>query len=70
MGAAGLLREVAGHWVLQVGLETLETGVPESMRQMLVQQFEGLSRRRGDAGGASVVGVDATAAVAAGVERL
>jgi hypothetical protein len=39
----GWLREVAGHWVLQVGLETLETGVPESVRQMLVQQFEGLS---------------------------
>ena len=67
----GWLREVAGHWVLQVGLETLETGVPESVRQMLVQQFEGLSpAARAMLESASVVGVEfATAAVAAGVER-
>ena len=64
----GWINEVAGQWELQVGLETLETGVPESVRHMIVQQFEGLSpAEQAILESASVVGVEfARAAVAAG----
>jgi DNA-binding winged helix-turn-helix (wHTH) protein/predicted ATPase len=67
----GWIHAVGGQWVLQVGLETLETGVPESVRQMIVQQFEGLSpAEQAILETASVVGVEfSTVAVATGVER-
>lgn len=66
----GWIRALAGQWQLQVGLETLVTGVPESVRQMIVQQFAGLSSSEQTLlETASVVGVEfTTAAVAAGVE--
>lgn len=66
----GWIHEVAGQWGLQVGLETVETAVPESVRQMIVQQFEGLSAaQQAILESASIVGVEfATAAVATGVE--
>ena len=65
----GWMRELAGQWQLQAGVETLVTGVPESVRQMIVQQFAGLSpATQALLETASVVGVEfATAAVAAGV---
>jgi DNA-binding winged helix-turn-helix (wHTH) protein/predicted ATPase len=66
----GWVAEVAGQWVVQVGPAVLETGVPESMRQMIVQQLDGCSaeaQRVLEA--ASVVGIAfSTAAVEAGVE--
>ena len=66
----GLVRDGAGGWELVGGLEAIQHGVPESLRQLLEQQLEQLSRadqRLLEA--ASVVGVEfAAAAVAAGVE--
>jgi predicted ATPase len=66
----GWVTEVVGAWVMQVGLEAVATGVPESVRQMILQQFDGLTpAERGVLEAASVVGVEFTpAAVAAGVE--
>jgi DNA-binding winged helix-turn-helix (wHTH) protein len=66
----GWVTEVAGEWVMQVGLEAVATGVPESVRQMILQQFDGLCpAEQGVLEAASVVGVEfTTAAVAAGVE--
>jgi DNA-binding winged helix-turn-helix (wHTH) protein len=66
----GWVTEVAGEWVMQVGLEAVATGVPESVRQMILQQFDGLcSAEQGVLEAGSVVGVEfTTAAVAAGVE--
>ncbi len=42
--ARGVLGERDGRWALQGGLEAVRVGVPESIRQMLEQQFERLSR--------------------------
>jgi DNA-binding winged helix-turn-helix (wHTH) protein len=66
----GWVTEVAGQRVMQVGLEAVETEVPESVRQMILQQFDGLCpAEQGVLEAASVVGVEfTTAAVAAGVE--
>ena len=66
----GLVRTGAGGWELSEDLEVVTRGVPESLRQLLEQQFEQLSlddQRLLEA--ASVVGVEfAAAAVAAGVD--
>jgi DNA-binding winged helix-turn-helix (wHTH) protein/predicted ATPase len=66
----GWVTEVVGEWVMQVGVDAVETGVPESVRQMILQQFDGLSPgEQGVLEAASVLGVEfSTAAVAAGVE--
>ena len=66
----GALVAEAGSWELPGGLEALEATVPESLRALIEQQFDGLradEQRALEA--ASVVGLDWTvAAVAAGVE--
>jgi DNA-binding winged helix-turn-helix (wHTH) protein len=66
----GWATEVAGEWVMQVGVEAVEPGVPVSVWQMILQQFDGLSpAEQGVLEAASAVGVEfTTAAVAAGVE--
>jgi predicted ATPase len=66
----GWATEVAGEWVMQVGVEAVEPGVPESVRQMILQQFDGLSPAElGVLEAASAVGVEfTTAAVAASLE--
>ena len=65
----GWVTAAAGQWALQVGVETLATGVPESVRQMLLQQFTGCSpAEQAVLEAASVVGgAFTTAAVAAGI---
>jgi predicted ATPase/DNA-binding winged helix-turn-helix (wHTH) protein len=66
----GWLAEVAGQWVLRVGLEAVATAVPENVRQLIGQQFDGLSAaEQGILQAASVAGMEFSAAVvAAGVE--
>jgi DNA-binding winged helix-turn-helix (wHTH) protein/predicted ATPase len=66
----GWVAEVEGQWTLQVPLTDLETGVPESVRQMILRQFDECSAEEQRVlEAASVVGVAcATAAVAAGLE--
>jgi predicted ATPase/DNA-binding winged helix-turn-helix (wHTH) protein len=65
----GWLEEVDGKQRLRVGLEELVQGVPESLRQMLVQQFEELDMEAQHLlEAASVAGVEfSAAAVAAGL---
>ena len=66
----GWVAEMAGQWAVQVGLKTVATAVPESVRQLIEQQLDVLSaegQRLLEA--ASVVGESfMVAAVAAGVE--
>ena len=66
----GLLREGAGHWQVTAELAAVEAVVPESMQQMIAQQFEALSAaEQGVLEAASVAGLEHTVAVvAAGVE--
>jgi DNA-binding winged helix-turn-helix (wHTH) protein/predicted ATPase len=66
----GWVAEVAGQWAVQVGLETIEQGVPESVRQLIEQQLAGLSTAEQQIlEAASVMGESfAVPAVAAGVE--
>jgi DNA-binding winged helix-turn-helix (wHTH) protein/tetratricopeptide (TPR) repeat protein len=67
----GWVQEVDGQWTVPVGIEELAATIPENVRQMIEQQFDGLSaaeQRWLEA--ASVVGVEfSAAAVAAGVEE-
>jgi DNA-binding winged helix-turn-helix (wHTH) protein/predicted ATPase len=68
--AEGWLEEDAGIRSLAMGLERLGQGVPESLRQMLIQQLERLSvEEQRVLEAASVAGVEfSAAAVAAGLE--
>jgi predicted ATPase len=67
----GMLVEQAGQWVLPAGVELLQAGIPESLRQMIEQQLDRFSaeaQRMVEAG--SVAGIDfSAAAVAAGVGK-
>ena len=65
----GALVAEAGRWALPGGLAALDAVVPESLRQLIEQQFDGLRAEQQRAlEAASVVGLDWTvAAVAAGV---
>jgi predicted ATPase len=65
-----VLVEEAGRWVLAGGLAALEAVVPESLRALIEQQFDGLRAEVQQAlEAASVAGVDwPVAAVAAGME--
>ena len=67
--AEGWLEEDAGTRSLPMGLEQLAQGVPESLRQMLIQQLERLSlEEQRILEAASVAGVEfSAAAVAAGL---
>jgi predicted ATPase len=67
--ARGLLVQTDEGWKLQVELEKVEVGIPESIRQTIEQQFERLNaEERRILGSASVVGVEfSAAAVAAAV---
>ena len=66
----GWVAEMAGQWAVQVGLKTVATAVPESVRQLIEQQLDVLSaegQRLLEA--ASVVGESfMVPAIAAGVE--
>jgi DNA-binding winged helix-turn-helix (wHTH) protein/predicted ATPase len=66
----GALVEEGGRWTLPGGLAVLEATVPESLRQLIAQQFDGLSAEQQRAlEAASVAGLAwPVAAVAAGVE--
>src|SRR5215468_1798966 len=66
----GVLVAEAGRWVLPDGLEALEAVVPESLRALIEQQFDGLSPAQQQVlAAASVAGLGwPVAAVAAGVE--
>jgi predicted ATPase len=66
----GLLREVAGHWQVPADLAAVEAVVPESVQQMIAQQFDALPAADRDVlEAASVAGLAHTVAVvAAGVE--
>ena len=66
----GLMREVAGHWHVTEELAAVEAVVPESVQQMIAQQFDALpAADRGVLEAASVAGLEHTVAVvAAGVE--
>jgi predicted ATPase len=68
----GWVMEVSGAWEMQVGVEAVATGVSQSVRQLMQQQFDGLCpAEQGILEAASVAGVEfTTAAVAAGVERV
>jgi DNA-binding winged helix-turn-helix (wHTH) protein/predicted ATPase len=68
--AQGWLEEVEGKPQLRVGLEELAQGVPENLRQMLMQQLDQLSVEEQQVlEAASVAGVEfSAAAVAAGLE--
>ena len=65
----GWVTEVAGRWAMQVGVEAVATGVLESVRQLILQEFDGLSpaeqRILEAAGGGGAI---STAAVAAAVD--
>ncbi len=65
----GWLVETSGYWKVQVGATDIVQGVPESLRQMIEQQFAQLSATDQQVlEAASVVGVDfSAAAVAAGL---
>jgi predicted ATPase len=65
----GVLVEVGGRWALAAGLAAIEATVPESLRQLIEQQFDGLSAAQQQVlEAASVAGLaGAVAAVAAGV---
>ena len=67
--AAGLLIEDRGQWTLQTGLDALAEGVPESLRELIVQQLTRLSAEDQEVlEVASVAGMQfSTATVAAGV---
>ena len=66
----GVLVAEAGRWVLPGGLAALEAVVPESLRALIEQQFDGLSTAQQQVlAAASVAGLGwPVAAVAAGVE--
>jgi predicted ATPase len=66
----GVLVAAAGRWELPGGLAALEAVVPESLRQLIEQQFDGLrAEQQRVLEAASVVGQDWTvAAVAAGMD--
>jgi predicted ATPase len=66
----GWVAEVAGQWGVQVAVETVETGVAENVRQLIVQQCAGLpSAAQAVLEAASVAGSTcAVAAVAAGLD--
>jgi predicted ATPase len=66
----GWVVEVAGQWEAQVAVDTVETGVPESVRQMIAHQCDGLPPvAQAVLEAASVVGAEfSAAAVAAGLE--
>jgi hypothetical protein len=63
----GVLVEVGGRWALAAGLAAIEATVPESLRQLIEQQFDGLSAAQQQVlEAASVAGLaGAVAAVAA-----
>jgi predicted ATPase len=62
----GWVAEVAGQWMVQVEVEAVATGVPESMRQLILQQFDGLNpAEQKILEAASVVGVEFTTAAVA-----
>jgi predicted ATPase len=64
--ARGIIREQEGRWQLQVGMETVEVEVPESLRQLIEQQVEHLPQEEQQVlEAASVVGVEFSAAAAA-----
>jgi DNA-binding winged helix-turn-helix (wHTH) protein/tetratricopeptide (TPR) repeat protein len=67
----GWVQEEDGQWIVPVGIEALAAIIPENVRQLIEQQFEGLQtaeQRWLEA--ASVVGVEfSVAAVAVGVEE-
>ena len=67
----GVLREDSTGWALPGGIEGFESGVPESLRQLIEQQFGHLEPDEQELlEAASVVGMEfSTAAVAAGVRR-
>jgi predicted ATPase len=66
----GLMREVAGRWQTSAELAAVEAVMPESVQQMIAQQFDTLPAEiQGMLEAASVAGLEHTvAAVAAGVE--
>jgi DNA-binding winged helix-turn-helix (wHTH) protein/tetratricopeptide (TPR) repeat protein len=70
MVAEGVLSHATGHWVLHGPLATIDTVLPESIGQMLTQQFSQLSREAQQVlEVASVAGMEfSAAAVAAGLE--
>src|SRR5262249_31067413 len=62
----GLLREVDGHWAVTEELAAVEAVVPESLQQMIAQQFDALSAEvQGMLEAASVAGLEHTVAVVA-----
>jgi len=67
----GWVAAVAGQWTVQVAVDTVERGVAASVRQLIAQQYDGLSpAAQAVLEAASVVGAAfAVAAVAAGLER-
>jgi len=69
--AQGLMVQHDGRWELQADLKEVEVGVPESLRQMIEKQIEGLSKEEQwvlEVG--SVAGMEfSAAAVAAGLEE-
>ncbi len=69
--AQELIVEVDGWWEVKVGVEAVEVGVPESLRRMVEQQIDGLSRAEQQVlEAASVAGAEfSAAAVAAGLEE-
>ena len=70
MVAEGVLALAAGHWVLHGPLDTIDAVLPESIGQMLTQQFAQLSTETQQVlEVASVAGMEfSAAAVAAGLE--
>ena len=70
MVAEGVLSRAAGHWVLHGPLDTIDAVLPESIGQMLTQQFAQLSTEAQQVlEVASVAGMEfSAAAVAAGLE--
>ena len=69
--AQELIVEVDGWGEVKVGVEAVEVGVPESLRRMVEQQIDGLSRAEQQVlEAASVAGAEfSAAAVAAGLEE-
>src|SRR5439155_1113646 len=71
VAAQELIVEVDGWWEAKAGVEAVEGGVPESLRRMVEQQIDGLSRAEQQVlEAASVAGAEfSAAAVAAGLEE-
>jgi DNA-binding winged helix-turn-helix (wHTH) protein/predicted ATPase len=67
----GLLLEQDGAWALPTGIEALQDSVPESLRQMIDRQLDGLSAEEQQVlEAASVAGMEfSAAAVAAGLAQ-